>query len=169
MGLPLRAIEWKHWLSGKEKILGTAVSKVMPTLFWDMKGPITIDFLEEGATINARRWSLLTLFWHLVCMYLKEEWGWIVCLVSNRKKRVSCNWTCGINFKCCCCIIFLIEGGQLNFYSENVSSRSFFLWISFFPPATIFLSSPTPRLVSCRVSPRLKTPLCPRCIQAGLK
>ena len=43
---------------------------------------------------------------------LKEEGG-MVCLLSNRKKRVSRNWTRGINF-------FLIEGKQPNFYAENI-------------------------------------------------
>ena len=29
-----------------------SVKKVMLTVFRDMKGPITIDFLEKGATLN---------------------------------------------------------------------------------------------------------------------
>ena len=28
------------------------VKKVILTVFWDMKGPITIDFLEKDATVN---------------------------------------------------------------------------------------------------------------------
>ena len=59
----------------------------------------------------------------------------MVCLLSNRKKR-----TCGINS-------FLIEGGQPSFYTENIP----------FSSSTIFSSSPTPKLVSCCASPRLKT------------
>ena len=51
---------------------------------------------------------------------VKEEWGWIICHVSNRKKRVSRNLTRGINFKSCCCVVFLIEGEQPNFYTENI-------------------------------------------------
>ena len=36
-----------HWLSSQKKVLGTAVSKEghAVTVFWDMKGPIIIDFL----------------------------------------------------------------------------------------------------------------------------
>ena len=66
-----------------------------------------------------------------------KEVGWIVCLVSNWKKRVPLNWTCGINFKCCCCVVFFL--------------------ISFLP--AIFFSSPTSELVSCRASRRLKNAL----------
>ena len=42
-----------HWFFSKEAF-GTPVSKkkVMLTVFLDMKGSITIDFLEKGATIN---------------------------------------------------------------------------------------------------------------------
>ena len=56
---------------------------------------------------------------------MKEEWG-IVCLVRNRKKRVSRNWTRGVNSKCCyCVIVFLIEGRQPSFYAE-ITTLSFF-------------------------------------------
>ena len=44
----------RHWLSGKEKVLGTAVSKG-----WNIIGPITIDFLEKGATVNSAPYSQL--------------------------------------------------------------------------------------------------------------
>ena len=57
----------------------------------------------------------------------------MVCLLSNRKKRI-----CGINF--------FIEGGQPSFYAENFP----------FSSSTIFSSSPTPKLVSCHTLPRLK-------------
>ena len=30
-----------------------SVKKVMLTAFWNMKGPITINFLEKGATVNS--------------------------------------------------------------------------------------------------------------------
>ena len=61
MFLPLQARVEKtecrmetHWLLGKGKFLGTAFSKkLMVTVFWDMKGPITVDFLEKGATVNS--------------------------------------------------------------------------------------------------------------------
>ena len=44
-----------HWLSSKENVLGTAVVKnVKLTVFWDMKGPITMDFLLKSVTKNKR-------------------------------------------------------------------------------------------------------------------
>ena len=39
-------------LSGKEKVQWS-VKKMMLTVFWHMKGPIIIDFLEKDATINS--------------------------------------------------------------------------------------------------------------------
>ena len=81
--------------------------------------------------------------------------------LTVRKKRVSRKWTHGNNFKCCSCVVFfLIEGRQPSFYAENNSSLSFFRWIPFLP-ATIFFSSPTFNLVSCRASTRLETPSLP--------
>ena len=45
---------WKHSLFEKEKGLNTAViKKVILTVFFDMKGPILIDFLEKDATVNS--------------------------------------------------------------------------------------------------------------------
>ena len=41
--------------------------------------------------------------------------------------------------------ISLVEGGQPRFYAENIPSFS-----------TIFSSSPSPKLISCHASPRLK-------------
>ena len=38
-----------------------SVKKVMLTVFWDMKGPITIDFLEKDATVNSASYSQLKL------------------------------------------------------------------------------------------------------------
>ena len=67
MGLPLRARVKKtvhgvetHWLSGKEKVLGAAVSKESHagTVFYDMKC-LSIDFLEEGATVNSASYCQL--------------------------------------------------------------------------------------------------------------
>ena len=59
IALPLRAQDEKtvngveiHWLSSKEKVPGTAISKEDHNEnFWDMKGPI--DLLEKGATVNS--------------------------------------------------------------------------------------------------------------------
>ena len=61
MRLPLEAQDEKivlemeeQCMSGKEKVPGVAVSKkVNLTVLWEMEGPITIDFLEKGATINS--------------------------------------------------------------------------------------------------------------------
>ena len=48
----------------KKKILGAAISKkTMLTVLWDMKGPITIDFLEKEATVmSASYFQLLKLY-----------------------------------------------------------------------------------------------------------
>ena len=52
--LKRQSMEWKHRLSGKEKVLGRAVSKEgHANGFLDRERPITIDFLEKGATINS--------------------------------------------------------------------------------------------------------------------
>ena len=40
-----------RWLYGKVKVLGAVVSEKSHAV-WNMKGPITIDFLEKGATVN---------------------------------------------------------------------------------------------------------------------
>ena len=42
------------WLCHKEKFRVThSVKKVMLTVVWDIKGPINIDFIERGATVNS--------------------------------------------------------------------------------------------------------------------
>lgn len=50
-------IEWKHPRSPVKKKFKTQLSagKVMLTVFWDTKGPILEDFLEQGCTINSAR------------------------------------------------------------------------------------------------------------------
>lgn len=40
----------------KSKAVHSSSGKVMLTFFFDCKGPLLIDFLEPGATINARRY-----------------------------------------------------------------------------------------------------------------
>ena len=60
----------------------------------------------------------------------------MVCLLSNRKKRKKEHVES----------ISLVEGGQPSFYAENIP----------FSYSTIFSSSPTPKLISCRALPRLK-------------
>ena len=40
-----QSMEWKHQVQ-------LSVKKVMLTFFWDIKGLITIDFLEKGAARN---------------------------------------------------------------------------------------------------------------------
>ena len=65
---------------------------------------------------------------------MKEEaGGWYAFSATERKEHVES--------------ISLVEGGQPSFYAENIP----------FSSSTIFSSSPTPKLVSCRASPRLKT------------
>ena len=66
-------------------------------------------------------------------LFLKEEsGGWYASSATDRKEHVES--------------ISLVEGGQPSFYTENIP----------FSSSTIFSSSPTPKLVSCRVLPRLK-------------
>ena len=67
MGLLLKAWAEKtvsgvetHWITCNEKVQGTAaVTKIMVTVFWDMKEPITVDFLEKGATVNSSSYCQL--------------------------------------------------------------------------------------------------------------
>ena len=46
-----KTVHWvkTYWLSSKEKVPGAAV---MLTLFWEMKGFVTIDFHEKGLAVN---------------------------------------------------------------------------------------------------------------------
>lgn len=55
---------WKHPQSPVKKKFRTApsVHKVMLTAFWDCRGPLVLDFMPRGATINADRYcSTLSL------------------------------------------------------------------------------------------------------------
>ena len=64
---------------------------------------------------------------------LKEEGGgWYASSATESREHVES--------------ISSVEGGQTTFYAENIP----------FSSPTIFFSSPTHKLVSCRVSPRLK-------------
>ena len=67
MGLPLHARVEKtvhevetHWLSDRGKVLGTADNKEghAVTVFWNMKGPIIIDFLEKDTIENSTSYCL---------------------------------------------------------------------------------------------------------------
>ena len=46
---------WKHIVSPVKKkfCVQWSVKKVMLTVFWDVKGLITFDFLENDATVNS--------------------------------------------------------------------------------------------------------------------
>ena len=50
-----QSMEWKHTDSPvKEKFWAQwSLERVKLTVFWDMKGPMIIDFLENGETINS--------------------------------------------------------------------------------------------------------------------
>ncbi len=56
-----QSMMWKHSDSPTVKKFKTRASanKVMLTLFWDMKGPLLCDYLEERRTINAEYYSNL--------------------------------------------------------------------------------------------------------------
>ena len=71
---------------------------------------------------------------HVCKNKVKEEGsGWYASSATERKEHMES--------------ISLVEGRQLSFYAENI----------LFSSSTIFSSSPTPKLVSCCASPRLKT------------
>ena len=57
----MQSIERKHTDSSVKKMFlaRTSVKKVMLTVFWDMKGLISIDFLEKKATVNRVSYCLL--------------------------------------------------------------------------------------------------------------
>ena len=50
-------MEWKHIYSSVKKKLQAqqSVKKVMLIVSWDMKGFITIDFLEKYATVKRKK------------------------------------------------------------------------------------------------------------------
>ena len=69
MGLSLRArienivheVE-THWLSNKEKFqVQQSINKVMLTVFWNVKGPTSIDFREKGATVYSASFQNIRL------------------------------------------------------------------------------------------------------------
>ncbi|KAJ4447223.1 hypothetical protein ANN_09226 [Periplaneta americana] len=53
--------QWKHMDSPppkKSKAMHTSSGKVMLTFFFDSRGPLLVEFLEHGATINAQRYEV---------------------------------------------------------------------------------------------------------------
>ena len=50
-----QSMEWKHtdFLVKKKFQAQQSVKKIMLTVSWGMKGPITIGFFEKGATVNS--------------------------------------------------------------------------------------------------------------------
>ena len=79
-----------HWLSGKEKVPGIVVSKEghAVTIFWDMKEPITIDFLENDASINSACYC--QLFWQNSPYLLNSP------CISIIVKSLSFRWSNGM-------------------------------------------------------------------------
>ena len=85
-----KSIEWKHIGSSEKNKSWVPLSakKVMLTIFWDMKGPIIIDFFEKGATVNSAfyrqffRQSLLYLL-HDLCIYIWKDWDRLIELFKN--------------------------------------------------------------------------------------
>ncbi|XP_011049295.1 PREDICTED: histone-lysine N-methyltransferase SETMAR-like [Acromyrmex echinatior] len=53
-----QSMQWKHTYSptAKKFKVVKSVKKIMVSLFWDQKGILLIDFLPQGATINAERY-----------------------------------------------------------------------------------------------------------------
>ena len=60
---PVKKTEWKYTdTPGKKKFqVQQSLKKVMLTVFWYMKGPIDIDFLEKGATVKSISYCQLLL------------------------------------------------------------------------------------------------------------
>lgn len=56
-----QSMQWKHTASPVKKKFRAqrSVKKVMLTVFWDVKGPITISFLEKGTTVNSENYCQL--------------------------------------------------------------------------------------------------------------
>jgi histone-lysine N-methyltransferase SETMAR len=47
-------MEWRHTHSPtKKKFKTSSTKKIMPTVFWDRKGVLLVDFMPHGTTINA--------------------------------------------------------------------------------------------------------------------
>ena len=57
----------------KKFLVQLSVKKIMLTVFWDMKGPITIDILEKGAIVSSTSYyqnPLYLLISPYVCEYI---------------------------------------------------------------------------------------------------
>ncbi|XP_067929080.1 histone-lysine N-methyltransferase SETMAR-like [Watersipora subatra] len=56
-----QSLRWKHPSSCVTKRFRAqrSVKKVMLTVFWDVRGPITISFLEQGTTVNSENYCQL--------------------------------------------------------------------------------------------------------------
>ena len=67
-----------------------SVKKVILTVFWDMKGPITVDFLEKGATVNSTpSYQLLRQYFTLL---LNDPCACVYIFVKKRLLREKENW-----------------------------------------------------------------------------
>ena len=75
-------------------------------IVWSVLAYIYMKYFEEIALGST---SLKQSMW---LRYCNKKGGWTVCLLSNRKKRVSRTWIRGINFS-------LIKGEQPNFFDEK--------------------------------------------------
>jgi histone-lysine N-methyltransferase SETMAR len=56
-----QSLEWKRVTSSVKKKFKSqrATRKVMLTVFWDMQGPITLDFKSQGTTVNSANYCEL--------------------------------------------------------------------------------------------------------------
>ena len=82
-------MEWKYTdFLVKKKFQPEQSVKVMRTVFWNMIGPITIDFLEKGATVNNISY----------CQLLRQNSPYLLndpCIICgmNIKKCYKCHQT----------------------------------------------------------------------------
>ena len=58
-----------------------SVKKVLLTVFWDMKGPITIDFIEKGTTVVCKEGHADSLLGHEKTHHYCSLVKWVECLL----------------------------------------------------------------------------------------
>ena len=89
-----QSMVWKYPQSPMRKKFRTApsVHKVMLTAFWDCRGPLVLDFMPRGATINADRYcstlSLLRAAIRKKCRRILDVENMII-LHDNARPRVA--------------------------------------------------------------------------------
>ena len=95
-------MKWKHTSSLMEKMFKSARTrgKVMMTVFWDMKGHITVDFLEKDTTMNSGRYCEI-LYSQIWCLFKWKRTDIERFAFSSRQRKAAyCQENSGTNWKC---------------------------------------------------------------------